>query len=92
MGLDYSQLRGRAESTGIGGAVLDYEEDAVVIFAEGVVSYYVYQVKLAIARPTDGIMSLPSLLGRDILDRWYMMYNPSKNALRFKVISSDRTV
>ena len=92
IGLDYPQLRGRAESTGIGGAVFDYEEEAVVIFAEGVVSYYVYQVKLAIALPTEGTMSLPSLLGRDILDRWYMTYNPSKKTLRFKVISSDRTV
>ncbi|MBI4289365.1 MAG: hypothetical protein HY671_13180 [Chloroflexi bacterium] len=89
MGLAYSQLRIGPESIGTGGVVRDYEEDAVVIFAEGVIRYYVYQVKLAIARPTNDIMSLPSLLGRDILDRWEMRYNPGKKQLLFKVVSAD---
>ena len=69
--------------------VLDYEEDAVVIFYKGVVRYYVYQVKLAIATPTEGTMSLPSLLGRDILDRWEMRSNREKKLLLFTVISAD---
>lgn len=89
MGLDYSRLQGRIESIGTGGLVQDFQDDAVVIFNEGVIRYYSYNLKLAIALPTAGTMSLPSLLGRDILDRWEMRYNPSKKLLLFKVVSAD---
>ena len=46
----------------------------------------------SICSPAPDIMNIPSLLGRDILDRWRMTYNPSKRYLAFKVLSADYTV
>ena len=34
---------------------------------------------------------LPSLLGRDILNRWHMNYRPTENFLRFDVVDADET-
>lgn len=91
MNIDYSTLQGTAESTGIGGVVRDFVEPAVVVFTEFRRYSYLYSIHLRVSPPEPEIMRLPSLLGRDVLDRWYMMYNPSLKTLRFKVMSSDLT-
>ena len=35
---------------------------------------------------------IPSLLGRDILNRWRMVYDPSIDELSFEVHTADRTL
>jgi hypothetical protein len=37
------------------------------------------------------MMMHPSLLGRDVLDRWRMNYDPSRDSLKFTVRSADLT-
>ena len=37
-------------------------------------------------------LDLPSLLGRDILDRWRMVYDPEMGLLEFEVRSADLTI
>jgi hypothetical protein len=39
-----------------------------------------------------GIMNIPSLLGRDILDRWQMTYHKPNASLTFEVLSADYTI
>ena len=90
--VDYGQLSGDAQSVGIGGVSHNFVEPAVVAFSEPGRFLHAYYINLRIAPPDNEIIDLPSLLGRDILDRWRMIYNPQKKRLVFKVISADVTV
>ena len=89
MKLDYSQLTGSAESVGIGGVCHNWVEEAYIAFTEPSKCIYVYSIQIEIAELTTDNMDIPSLLGRDILDRWHMTYNPSKKSLLFEVVSAD---
>lgn len=66
-----------------------YVEKALVIFTDPGVYPYVYMLDMLICPQADQIMQLPSLLGRDILDKWKMIYHPTKKQLHFGVISAD---
>ena len=61
------------------------------MFSEGKKRLYGYEIELAIIAPDDGhaLLDMPSLLGRDILDRWRMNYSPSTGDLLFHVVSYD---
>jgi hypothetical protein len=45
---------------------------------------------MLIAAPMPDIMQLPSLLGRDVLDRWKMTYDPGAGRLSFRPRSWDQ--
>lgn len=90
--LDYSQLTGDSESIGTSGLSHSFVESAFVVFSEPKHFLYVYRINLHIAPVDPEIMTLPSILGRDILDRWRMTYSPQKNNLVFKVLSADMTL
>jgi len=92
LNIDYGQLSGHAESVGTSGASDDFAELAVVAFSEPKRFLYVYNITLRIAHIKPAIMDLHSVLGRDILDKWQMTYNPQKNRLVFKVILADVTI
>jgi hypothetical protein len=92
MRLDYSKLKGSNPSVGVGGICHNYVESALVVFSEPKRYLHVYDIALQVSAPDSEIMDLPSLLGRDILNKWRMIYNPSKNRLFFEVISADVTV
>jgi len=92
MGVDYEALGAQVESVGVGGIALDFQEAALVIFAEPKKALHVYIIDILISSPTPDIVTLPSLLGRDILNRWRMTYNPSRNTLAFQVVSADQTI
>jgi hypothetical protein len=88
MSIDYRQLIVRAPALGVGGPALDYIEPAVAIF-EDRRALYVYDIQLRIAAPRAELMSVPSLLGRNILDRWNIAYRPTSGLLRCQVVSAD---
>jgi len=92
LNIDYGQLSGDAESIGTSGLSHDFIEPAIVVFSEPKRFLYVYNITLRIAPYDIEILDLPSLLGRNILDRWRMTYNPPKKSLLFKVVSADVTV
>jgi len=92
LNIDYGQLGGDAESIGTSGISHDFIESAIVAFSEPKRFLYVYNITLRIAPYDTGILDLPSLLGRNILDQWRMTYNPQKKSLFFKVILADITV
>jgi len=92
-GVDYSQLRASpSQSVGIGGAMSSFVEDAILVFTERGTVAYVYYLSLEIAPFSREIQDLPSLLGRDILDRWRMTYEPPARRLTFDVLSADTTL
>lgn len=92
LGIDYAKLTGNAESVGTGGICHYFVEPAWIVFSEPKRFLYVHIIDLAISPPAPERMQLPSLLGRDILDRWRMIYHPTKKRLTFEVISADVTV
>ena len=95
VGIDYSQLSTWTEVRGIDGArTQTYEEPALLAFKEGSHLLHVYSINVLILRPTNRNLGIPSLLGRDIIDRWHMVYdkgNP-RPRLHFRVLSSDQTI
>ena len=92
LNIDYAQLSGDAESIGTSGVSHDFIETAIVVFSEPNLFLYSYYITLRISSYDIELMDLPSILGRDILDRWRMAYNPSKSHLAFKVITADAIV
>ena len=78
-------------SSGIGGSAVYFREPAVVSFVDEKVKR-LYVVDLLIAEPTAANAGFPSLLGRDVLNRWRIVYDPTDSALEVFVRSADHTI
>jgi len=89
-GLDYSKLRNPRKCIGLNGLSRTFGEGALLTFADSRKTY-TYNVKVDFIPPNPDLEKTPSLLGRDILERWRMIYDPSRKTLSFKVISADLT-
>ena len=88
MGIDYSMLDNEVSALGIGGASENFVEPAYLAFVDDE-ALYGYEIELHICKPADELMSVPSLLGRDIINRWRVTYDKSASELLAEVISSD---
>lgn len=91
-GLDYSALGESVTTLGIGGLTHLFSERGIVIFEDSGVGLQCYEIDLRIVKPSPDLLSAPSLLGRDILSRWRMIYSPSDGPLLFEVLGSDQTI
>jgi len=95
------QLAGKLPATGIGGTITQsFVEPAMLTFAEPAVGIHTYWLNLAITDGTtdfDGLGEsaefepIPSVLGRDVLDNWLMVYSRLDGLLEFEVRRSDAT-
>lgn len=88
LGIDYSRLAERTTALGVGGPTNDYMEPALAVFADEQ-RIYVYEIQLTIAEARPHLMTVPSLLGRNVLDRWSILYRPADGLLEFEVLSAD---
>ena len=77
---------------GTGGRATYVRIAALVSFAGEAGPTYSYELDLPVAVRSPAPTGLPSLLGRDILDRWRMTYSPSEGRLEFNVLSADLTL
>lgn len=68
-----------------------YVEPALLVFADAE-NLYVYDVPITLAPYARELRSVPSLLGRDVLDRWHMTYRPGRGALHFNVDDADLVI
>lgn len=75
----------------VGGDTRIYQVRVSITFADRE-NLYVYRAELAIAEPGRHNRGLPSLLGRDILNRWRLRYDAPANALEAEVDSADLIV
>lgn len=92
MGIDFGNLTlAPSLGRGVGGYIRLYQVSASITFA-GRENLYVYRAELAIAEPGAHNRGLPSLLGRDILNRWRLRYDAPANALEAEVHSADLVV
>ena len=91
-GVDFDLLRGHSESVGLGGSIRSFVEPVWVLFTNSASAVHVYHIDVAIAPVQTDAFDIPSLLGRDILDRWRMVYDPEMGLLEFEVRSTDLTI
>ena len=89
--LPFDSLGSRIYTRGVGGASWYFRETAVLSFSDGSRSRY-YAVDLHIADPNESNESLPSLLGRNIINNWYMQYDPANGRLEFTVRHAGYTI
>ena len=90
-GIPFAQLGNRRSSRGIGGRSSYFREPAILAFSDDAVVRF-YEVGLLIAEPNDTNEGLPSLLGRNVINHWRMVYDPSEDRLEFSVRHADRTL
>jgi len=89
LGVDYGKLTATAEACGVGGISKHFIEQAVVAFTDPGICLHIYNVVFRIASPSPDIDATPSLLMRDIIDRWAVSYDKSDTGLTASIISSD---
>lgn len=92
LGIPFGRLTGEKFFDGIGGKSSPYfQERAILSFSDGA-SIRLYQIDLNIAGQSKGNEGLPSILGRDVINHWYMHYDPSNANLKFDVRHADHTI
>ena len=92
LGVDYDGLPDPDETLGVGGTAEISQEDVDIVFADSEVRVvYVYRMPVRILLPSGNPseMRLPSLLGRDIINRWRIVYDQSVPELSAEVLASD---
>ena len=88
--IPFDQLRRPITSQGVGGRATYFRESAVLEFADGEArKIHSYEVTVNIAKPgvnsSDTINTIYSLLGRDVIDHWRMVYDRAEGILEFTV-------
>ena len=83
LGVDLNRLTYPKRSRGIGGSAAYSPHDAFVLFSTNRNVTHTERLAIAIAEPTPANLNYPSLLGRDVLNRWAMSYAPKNRLLRF---------
>ena len=89
MGVPFDRLVGDNECGGVGGIVHCFEERALVVFSEHNVALYAYELSMDIMPNDPQMLDVPSIVGRDILDRWRITYDPQRSKLAVVVRPAD---
>ena len=89
-GIPFEELGNRVGYLGIGGSSACFRESANLLFEDDS-HLQIYRLDLLIAAPTSSNRDLPSLLGRDVLNRWRIDYDPADGRLGCTVRSADHT-
>lgn len=90
MGVPFDLLEGSLTSRGIGGRATYFPEPAILSFTDYTAGQrYGYRISVNIAKPGDVGDRLPSLLGRNVVRRWRMDYDPMDNRLESTVRDAD---
>ena len=93
--VDYGKLTNEDHGIGYNGATMDFVCPAIVTFSEIGVVEYAYEIELRITKPDPDIPELfilPSLLGRDIINRWQLNLDPQSRTVAVTVIDCDREI
>ncbi|MDE2900135.1 MAG: aspartyl protease family protein [Chloroflexota bacterium] len=74
---------------GIGGSITVYNAHGFLAFQDSD-NAYLYEVAISIYDPKNP-PDVPSVIGRDILERWRMVYAKAHGVLEFDVLDADYT-
>ena len=87
LGLPYDRLRGSISTYGIGGSSQHFWERVILGFDnDGDSSLRIVDVGIMPYNDEYHRLALPSLLGRDVLNNWDILYSPPRNRLECTVI------
>ena len=89
--MPFDQLGNRRTSRGIGGSSSYFSETTILAFVDKPQMRF-YELELLIAEPHERNEELPSLLGRDVINHWYMQYDPAVTRLECTVRYADYTL
>lgn len=93
LSVPFDLLQGRSTSQGIGGVASYFPEPVVLVFYdEATAQYHGCRIDINIAKPGDVSDQIPSLLGRDVIRRWQMDYDPTYRRLAFTVRNADFSI
>ena len=88
MGIDYGLFENEVSTLGIVGAPENFVKAAYLAFVDDE-ALYGHEIELHICKPAEELMTIPSLLGRDVIDRWRVTYDKSALELFAEVLSWD---
>lgn len=91
MGIEYKLFENEVSTLGIGGESQNFVEPAYLAFV-GHDALYGYEIEIHICKPAEKLLNIPSLLGRDIIDRWRVTYNKSASELVAEAVSWDARI
>lgn len=91
LGIDFAALKNKFTSYGVGGAAECFRESAIISFKEGTTLHGYKTDHLLIYVPHKDLAKAPSLLGRNVLDRWKLVIDFASGNVIAKVRSSDST-
>ena len=80
LGIPFGELQSEIVSVGIGGSHPYFPEDGLVLFEDDA-RLRQYRCEVLIGKPSGILNRLPSLLGRSLLNRWRMVYDPTDDLL-----------
>jgi len=89
LGIPFDRLEGDNVCGGIGGEVHCFTERAVIVFSDPNIALYAYDLDIDIMQDDPQMEDVSSLLGRDALDRWKIIYDPQDSCLQATAHSAD---
>jgi hypothetical protein len=93
IGVDYVKLDDEIDLATVGGATSTFLEPVEISFTDfDARAAYSYRAVLAIAPPSAETAAVPSLLGRDVINRWRIDYHPTAGQLLCDVITADEVI
>ena len=92
LGLDYAALNPPVSGgVSANAEIWEHRETGALAFTDGT-NLYGYWIEMGILPWNPQMQRVPSLLGRDVLHRWTMHYQPGAKLLTFDVDSADVVV
>lgn len=88
--IDYRTLTKHHAALSAGGPILSHICQAKATFAVLAQTEYEYDVVLRLPKHEPALMTAPSILGLDILNRWQLSLNPETRTIIATVLSCDR--
>lgn len=93
IGIDYALLEDVIDVATVGGATSTFLEPVEISFTDADArTAYSYRVMLAITPQSIETVAVPSLLGRDVINRWRIDYHPTAGQLLCDVITADEVI
>ena len=93
LGVDYSTLDDGIDLATVGGATSTFLEPVEISFTDfDARTAYSYRVMLALVPPSAETVAVPSLLGRDVINRWRIDYHPTAGQLLCDVMTADEII
>ena len=78
--IDYERFDFDVPMSGVGGVVKCMEVEATILFPTDEI-FYGYGIQLNVCERNDELMTLPSLLGRDVISKWHVTYDQPNSIL-----------